>query len=100
MLTCEGSSSDSGHNAFQEEGPTSLELGDRVYSSSPGWDSRMELEEEGSDAGGYSLCTLLAFFWAQGATLEEAGTSVLKSVGKRKGINLKGNHVTFKKSQF
>lgn len=38
----------------------SPELGGMVYSSFPGWDNQME-QEEGSDAGGYSLGTSLAF---------------------------------------
>lgn len=57
-----------------------LELGDMVYYSSfPDLDNQME-QEEGSDSDdGHSLGTFLAFFWAKGATLEEAGISILKS---------------------
>lgn len=56
----------------------SPESGDMVYSSFPDWGNQME-QEAGSDVGDYSLCTSLAFFWAQGATSEEVGTSALKS---------------------
>lgn len=55
-----------------------LELGDMVYSFFPDLDNRME-QEEGSDSDDHSLGTFLAFFWAKGATLEEAGISILKS---------------------
>jgi hypothetical protein len=61
----------------------SLELGDMVYSSFLDLDNQME-QVEGSDSDGRSLGTFLAFSWAKGATLEEVGISVLKSVGKRK----------------
>lgn len=56
----------------------SLELGGMVYSSFLDLDNQME-QGEGSESGGHSLDTFLAFFWAVGATLEEGGRSVLKS---------------------
>lgn len=55
----------------------SLELGDMVYSSFPDLDNQME-QEVGSDSDGYSLGTLLVFFWAKDATLEWVGISALK----------------------
>lgn len=61
----------------------SLESGDMVYSFFPDLDNQME-QEEGSDSGDHSLGTFLAFFWVKGATLEEVGILVLKSVEKRK----------------
>ena len=59
----------------------SLELGGMVYSSFLDLDKQME-QEEGSESDGRSLDTFLAFFWAKGATLEEVGISVLKSIGR------------------
>lgn len=55
-----------------------LELGDTVYSFFPDLDNQMEQEED-SDSDDHSLGTFLAFFWAKGATMEEVGTSILKS---------------------